>query len=77
MSFALFLGIDISKKTFDYSLIDSEGTFLSEGQLLNDVQSIRTWLMELKENFKIKSENLLTWMERLLFESFAYSDPSI
>lgn len=64
MSYELFLGIDVSKKTFDYSLIDSEGTILSEGQLLNDVQSIRTWLMELKENFKIKSENLLTCMEQ-------------
>ena len=63
MSYELILGIDVSKKTFDYSLMDLDGTILMEGEHLNENQSIRIWLEELKENFSIKGNELLICME--------------
>lgn len=44
MKFKNSLGIDISKKTFDYALLDSEGLILSQGAIENTSGAILEWI---------------------------------
>lgn len=43
MRYLHHIGIDISKLTFDYALIDPEGTVLSQGKVDNVPAAIRAW----------------------------------
>jgi len=61
MKYHYFLGIDNSKLTFDYALIDGEGEILFQGKCTNQIKSIQKWLKELKET--LKGKKVLICME--------------
>ena len=44
-----YLGIDVSKKTLDYCLLNEEGAKLTQGKIQNEQGSIRKFINELKE----------------------------
>ena len=52
MDFQLALGIDMSKLTFDYALIDHQGTILSQGQATNNQTAILKWIGQMEEEFE-------------------------
>ena len=45
------MGIDMSKLTFDYCLIDIEGEILKQGQVENESPQIKKWVKELSDEF--------------------------
>ena len=44
-----YLGIDVSKKTLDYCLLNQDGEKLSQGKINNEQGAIRKFIIELKE----------------------------
>ena len=51
MNYQFYLGIDMGKFTFDYALIDSEGTIHIQAQIDNNETSIQAWIIELQQQF--------------------------
>ncbi|HFD33315.1 MAG TPA: IS110 family transposase [Gammaproteobacteria bacterium] len=47
MNYDYYLGIDMSKLSFDYCLMDGKGMVLKQGDLLNQEESIKDWIREL------------------------------
>ena len=47
MGYNYYLGIDVSKLTFDYALIGVDGTVLAQGEAENRPGDIRAWLGEM------------------------------
>lgn len=43
-----YIGIDVSKNTMDYSILDSEGKIHLQGQFQNEKQSIAKWIKNLE-----------------------------
>jgi len=62
MAYSFYLGIDISKATFDYCLIDKEGLILQETQVLNNPTAIKAWI----ENLSRVYGNLDFWSNCLV-----------
>lgn len=60
--FEAFLGIDISKLTLDYCLLDSSGNLIKQSQVKNTPQGIKDILKELK-HLKIAFNNLIICYE--------------
>ena len=65
MNYQFYLGIDIGKFSFDYTLIDTEGTIHIQAQVENNEASIKAWLIELQQKFPTINlwEQLLICME--------------
>lgn len=63
MDFKLALGIDMSKLTFDYALIDHQGNILSQGQSLNTQAHILEWIDQMQEEFKDLWNKAIVCME--------------
>ena len=53
MNYEFYMGVDMSKLTFDYCLIDGQGTILKQGQVKNTPSSIKSWTKELSHEFGI------------------------
>ena len=51
MKYSFYIGIDMSKPSFDYCLIDAPGTILKQGGLLNQKPSIAGRIAELGREF--------------------------
>lgn len=51
MAYSSYLGIDMSKKTFDFCLLDGDGTVLAEGRAANEREEISEWAGVLAEDF--------------------------
>jgi len=51
MNYQFYLGIDMGKSTFDYALVDTEGTIHIQDQVENNEAAIKTWIVELQEKF--------------------------
>lgn len=51
MNYSFHIGIDMSKLTFDYCLIDDSGKILKQGVSVNKKASIETWISELSGEF--------------------------
>jgi len=49
MNYQFYLGIDVGKSSFDYALIDGEGTIHLQGQVGNNSSSITIWIIKLQE----------------------------
>lgn len=47
MNYQFYLGIDIGKVTFDFALIDQQGTILSQGKVDNHSAAINAWIDEI------------------------------
>ena len=62
MKYQFYLGIDVGKFSFDYSLIDKEGTIYKQGQIENTATAIQGWLIELQKEFPL----LDLWEETLI-----------
>ena len=58
MDYGFYLGIDVSKLTFDYALIDSTGTVPAQGKAGNRPAAARAWAKEMGA--------LLKWGETLV-----------
>ena len=58
MDYGFYLGIDVSKLTFDYALLDSGGTVLGQGKVDNRPAAIRAWAGEMAA--------LLQWRKTLV-----------
>lgn len=65
MNYQFYLGIDMGKFSFDYALIDAEGTIHYQSQVENNESSIRAWILELQQQFPIINlwEQMLICME--------------
>lgn len=53
MNYQFYLGIDIGKSTFDYALIDAEGTIHFQAQVDNNEAAIQAWIIELQQQFPL------------------------
>ena len=49
MKYQFYLGIDVGKSSFDYALIDKDGTIHLQGQVENNAKSIILWIIKLQE----------------------------
>lgn len=49
--FKYYLGVDMSKLTFDYCLLADTGEIIKTGKIDNDTASIATWIEEIEEQF--------------------------
>ena len=67
MDFQLALGIDMSKLTFDYALIDHQGTILSQGQATNNQTAILKWIGQMEEEFDGVWSKAIVCMEHFGF----------
>jgi len=65
MNYQFYLGIDMGKSTFDFALIDLEGTILHQGQIQNQTEAIVNWINKLTTEFSNKNlwNQLLVCME--------------
>lgn len=52
MNYSFYLGIDMSKLSFDYCIIDASGTILKQGVCHNKKESIEAWIKELSSEFE-------------------------
>lgn len=50
MDYSYFLGIDMAKRSFDYCLIDDQGSILHQDTCENDVTSILEWIASMEVN---------------------------
>jgi transposase len=57
-----FLGIDVSKSTLDVAVVKN-GTVIKDVQIQNDKASVRRYLLEFKQEFKLQLEDLVVCME--------------
>ena len=77
--FHYFLGIDVSKLTLDFALLNQEGNLLVQSQTQNTDKSIQQLLEELIKTHQIKPEQLLICLEHTgiynhhLLEAFSQS----
>ena len=62
METVYFLGIDISKKTFQ-SALTLDGVNVHEAEVENTAQAIKSYLQELKGKFKFSFDQLIVCME--------------
>jgi transposase len=51
MGYSFHLGIDMSKKSFDFCLLDGGGTILNQGRVANEKGEIREWAEVLGDDF--------------------------
>lgn len=51
MNYRFYLGIDMGKFSFDYALVDAEGTIHLQGQIENNEACIQAWAIELQMKF--------------------------
>jgi len=51
MNYQFYLGIDMGKSTFDYALIDAQGTIHSQDQVENNATAINAWIIKLQQQF--------------------------
>lgn len=63
MRYELSLGIDISKLTFDYTLLNSSGEILLQGNAANKLSSILSWIKSIECIVKELNEPLVICME--------------
>ena len=65
MNYQFYLGIDVGKFSFDYALIDKEGTIHIQAQIENNEASIQAWIVELQNRFPTINlwEQMLVCME--------------
>ena len=65
MNYQFYLGIDVGKSSFDYALIDVDGTIHLQGQIANTEPAIQDWVLELQRNFETNDlwKNMLICME--------------
>jgi len=65
MNYQFYLGIDVGKSSFDYALLDKDGTIHLQGQVENNSISITRWMIELQELFPLIDlwGNMLICME--------------
>ena len=65
MNYQFYLGIDVGKFSFDYALIDEEGTIHDQSQIDNTETAIQAWILELQNKFPTINlwEKLLICME--------------
>lgn len=62
MNYQFYLGIDMGKSTFDYALIDKEGTIHIQDQVENNETAIKAWIIELQQQFP----TLNLWQQMLI-----------
>jgi len=53
MNYQFYLGIDMGKSSFDYALIDGEGTIHMQAKIDNNESSISAWMIELQQQFPL------------------------
>jgi len=65
MNYQFYLGIDVGKFSFDYALIDEEGTIHNQAQIENTETAIQAWVVDLQNQFPTINlwEKLLVCME--------------
>lgn len=65
MNYQFYLGIDVGKSSFDYALIDAEGTIHLQSQIANTEPAIQAWVVELQHKFETVDlwRNMLICME--------------
>jgi len=65
MNYQFYLGIDVGKSSFDYALIDEDGTIHMQGQVANTESAIQEWVLELDRKYCLENlwDNLLMCME--------------
>ena len=51
MGYSFFLGIDMSKRSFDFCLTDGDGTILNQGKVANEKGEIGEWAAVLGEDY--------------------------
>ena len=67
MDYGFYLGIDVSKLTFDYALIDSTGTVPAQGKAGNRPAAARAWAKEMGALLKWGGNTRLHGALRLLW----------
>lgn len=83
MVFHYFLGIDVSKLTLDFALLNQEGKLLVQSQTQNADKSIQQLLEQLIKTHQIEPEQLLICLEHTgiynhhLLEAFSKSTYAI
>ena len=83
MTFHCFLGIDVSKLTLDFALLDQEGKLLVQSQTENSSKSIQQLLEQLTKTYQLTPQQLLICLEHTgiynhhLLETFAQSTYSV
>ena len=65
MNYQFYLGIDVGKSSFDFALIDEEGTIHLQAEVSNTSASIAGWIIELQDLFPLINiwEKMLICME--------------
>jgi len=63
MLFNHFLGIDVSKQTLDYALLDQQGHLKAQGQIANAQNAIEHLLQELDQRFALQPTTTLICLE--------------
>ena len=65
MNYQFYLGVDMGKFSFDYALIDAEGTIHIQAQVENTATAIQAWILELQQQFSTINlwEQMLICME--------------
>lgn len=63
MNYQCYLGIDISKLTFDYCMLSSEGTILRRGEVQNNKADIQFWIQQLQGQLDVPWNSILVCME--------------
>jgi len=65
MNYQFYLGVDMGKFSFDYALIDTEGTIHVQAQVENTETAIQAWILELQQQFPTINlwEQMLICME--------------
>jgi len=58
-----FLGIDISKKYFNFCLVNDQGSILAQNKVENEKKDISVMFNALKKAFGISSKNVIVCME--------------
>jgi len=51
MDYQFYLGIDVGKTSFDYALIDGDGTIHCQGQVANTESAVQSWVIGLQLKF--------------------------
>ena len=69
MDFQFTLGVDMSKLTFDYALINQQGTILSQGQVFNNQADIYNWISQLEKEFEGLWKKAIVCMEHFGYYS--------
>jgi transposase len=83
MPFQYFLGIDVSKLTFDFALLNQEGKPLMQSQTANADKSIQQLLDELIQTHQVEPQQLLICLEHTgiynhhLLDAFSKSTYSV